>query len=193
MSQVLLLHSAMGLRPAVRRLAEELVHLGHELVVPDYYEGRVFDDARVGTDHRDAVGAGTLFQRVQSHLTSLEELRPDAVLAGLSLGAAFAQALARHRPLARAVVLLHHVTAPRDTWSGQPVQVHRYAEDPWVEPEDVLRLAQAVRQSGARFEDHVTPGKGHLFTDLDLPDGDAAATALTVARIHAFLGLSAEA
>ena len=192
MSQVLLLHSAMGLRPAVRRLADELVALGHELVVPDYYEGQVFDDGRAGTEHRDAVGAGTLFQRVQAHLTA-HELRPDAVLAGLSLGAAFAQALARHRPQAHAVVLLHHVTAPRGAWSGQPVQVHRYAEDPWVEPDDVDLLGQAVRQSGARFEDHVTPGRGHLFTDLDLPDGDAEATARTVTRIHEFLGLSAGA
>ena len=191
MSQVLLLHSAMGLRPAVRRLADELVALGHELVVPDYYEGRVFDDAKAGTEHRDAVGAGTLFQRVQAHLSTHEELRPEAVLAGLSLGAAFAQALARNRPQARAVVLLHHVTAPRGPWSGQPVQVHRYAEDPWVEPDDVHLLGQAVRHSGARFEDHVTPGQGHLFTDLDLPDGDAEATAHTVARIHAFLALSA--
>ncbi len=193
MSQVLLLHSAMGLRPAVRRLAGELAGLGHELVVPDYYEGRVFDDATAGTEHRDTVGAGTLFQRVQSHLTTLEELRPDAVLAGLSLGAAFAQALARHRPRARAVVLLHHVTTPRVPWAGQPVQVHRYAEDPWVDPADVTLLAGAVRESGARFEDHVTPGRGHLFTDLDLPDGDAAATARTVARIHTFLALSAQA
>ena len=44
-----------------------------------------------------------------------------------------------------------------------------------------------VRASGAPFEDHVTPGEGHLFTDPQLPGFDGEATTASVERITAFL------
>lgn len=185
MSRLLLLHSAMGLRPAVTALADELRARGHEVTVPDYYEGAVFDDAAAGVAHRDAVGTRVLLERLAP---VLEQLPPETALAGLSLGAAFAQHLAARRPQAAAVVLLHAVAPPRGPWSGQPVQVHRYAHDAWIDPADVSALGEAVRGSGASFEDLVVPGSGHLFTDLDLPEGDAAATARSVAAIDRLLG-----
>ena len=48
-------------------------------------------------------------------------------------------------------------------------------------------LRAAVEASGAPFEDHVTPGHGHLFADPDLPGYDEAATGATVERIDGFL------
>lgn len=185
MTTILLLHSAFGFRPAVLRFADALREHGHEVVSPDYYAGHVFDDTCAGLSHRDDVGPAQLFARVRP---VIDELPPDTVLAGFSLGAAFAQRLAADRPEARAVILMHSVAAPRGgAWSGQPVQVHRYAEDPFVDPADLRALGDAVRASGATFEDFVTPGKGHLFTDPDLPGGDADATAATIERIAALL------
>jgi len=185
MTTILLLHSAFGLRPAVTRFADALREHGHEVVAPDYYGGHVFDDTCAGLSHRDDVGPAKLLAGLRP---VVEELPADTVLAGFSLGAAFAQRLAADRPEARAVILMHSVAAPRGgTWSGQPVQVHRYAEDPFVDEADLEALAGAVRASGAAFEDFVTPGKGHLFTDPDMPDGDAEATAATVERIAALL------
>ncbi|MEO7061352.1 MAG: dienelactone hydrolase family protein [Lapillicoccus sp.] len=183
MATLLLLHSAYGLRPAVTRFAAALRGLGHDVVVPDYYEGRVFEDD-AGIAHRDVVGARALLERLRPTLADLPD---DAALAGFSLGAAFAQRLAADRPQAAGVVLLHHVSPPRGPWSGQPVQVHRYADDPWVDPADVAALEAAVTASGASFEDHVVPGRGHLFTDTDLPDGDPAATSAAVSAIDALL------
>lgn len=180
---VLLLHSAYGLRPAVTRFAEALEAGGHTLVVPDYYDGEVFDDD-AGIAHRDAVGARVLLDRLAPTVAALPA---DAVLAGFSLGAAFAQRLAADRPQAAAVVLLHHVSPLRGPWAGQPVQVHRYADDPWVDPAAVDALGDAVRLSGAAFGDVVVPGRGHLFTDTDLPDGDADATARSLEQIAALL------
>ncbi|WP_265442439.1 dienelactone hydrolase family protein [Flexivirga meconopsidis] len=185
MTTILLLHSALGLRPAVTRFADQLRERGYDVVSPDYYAGNVFDDTNAGLSHRDDIGPAQLLKRVRP---VVDELPDDAVLAGFSLGAAFAQRLAADRPDARAVILMHSVAAPRnDQWSGQPVQVHRYAEDPFVTESDLVALGEAVRGSGASFEDFVTPGKGHLFTDTDLPDGNAAATATTVDRIDALL------
>ncbi|GGB24178.1 dienelactone hydrolase [Flexivirga endophytica] len=185
MATILLLHSAFGLRPAVLRFADALRERGHEVVAPDYYAGNVFDDTCAGLSHRDDVGPAQLLARVRP---VIDELPADTVLAGFSLGAAFAQRLAADRPEAAAVILMHSVAAPRHgTWSGQPVQIHRYAEDPFVDPADLQALCDAVRASGAEFEDFVTAGKGHLFTDTDLPDGDAAATASTLDRVDALL------
>lgn len=184
MSHILLLHSALGLRPAVGEFADRLRVLGHHVETPDYYAGHVFDDEPAGIAYRDRVGAKDLLAR----LTPVLEATPEhAVLAGFSLGSAFVQSLARRRPNAQAVILMHSVASPRGDWSGQPVQVHRYAEDPWIDPDDVESLGRAVRANGTSFEDHVVPGRGHLFTDLATPDGDADATTATLGRIDALL------
>lgn len=184
MAHIVLFHSAIGLRPAVTQFAQRLTELGHDVTTPDYYDGRVFDSESEGIAYRDEVGVGPLM-RVASQ--ALEEAPDDAVLAGFSLGAFFAQALAAKRPRARAALLLHSVTSPRDGWNGVPVQVHRYARDPWIDEPDVTALAEAVRASGASFEDIVVPGRGHLFTDLDTPDGDAAALEASLERIDRLL------
>lgn len=184
MSQILLLHSALGLRPAVLRFADALREHGHEVLAPDYYDGHVFDDRDEGIDYRDTVGARDLFKRV---LPVVDGLRADAVLAGFSLGSAFAQTLAGTRAQSQGVILMHSVAAPHSRWPGQPVQLHRYETDPFVEPADVDALRAAVEAEGASFEDFVTPGTGHLFTDTDGPDGDADATAATIQRVLALL------
>ncbi len=187
MSTILLLHSALGLRPAVTEFGAALEDRGHTVVVPDYYEGEVFDDEDAGIEHRDRLGAKTLFKRI---LPVVEQLPDDAALGGFSLGAAFAQTLAATRGRSAGIILMHSVAAPFGRWPGAPVQVHRYEQDHWIEPEDVDLLRASVEAEGASFEDFVTPGKGHLFTDVHGPDGDAAATQLTVERIDALLSRS---
>jgi len=182
MAQILLLHSALGLRPAVLDFAERLRGLGHAVDAPDFYEGHVFDDEAAGIAHRDA------HPEYFGHVRALAaDLPGETAFAGFSLGAWFAQRLASQRPEARAAILLHSAAAPRGDWSGVPVQVHRHHVDPWINPADVTALGAAVAASGAAFEDHVTPGEGHLFTDLALPEADPEATAATVARIDSFL------
>lgn len=182
MATILLLHSALGLRPGVHGLADRLRAHGHTVEVPDFYEGHVFDTEAAGIAHRDAHP-----EYVEQVRSVADTLPADTVLAGLSLGAWFAQRLASRRPEARAAILLHHCTAPRHAWPGVPVQVHRYASDHWIDPAGVAALADAVRESGAPFEDHVTPGEGHLFTDPQLGDFDATATDATIERIVALL------
>ncbi|WP_018156040.1 dienelactone hydrolase family protein [Demetria terragena] len=184
MSHLLLLHSALGLRPAVRQAAERLRERGHTVHTPDYYDGHVFDDEGEGIAYRDEIGAKSLFARLGP---VLDAVPADAALAGFSLGSAFAQNLAGQRSAARAVILLHSVGAPRGPWPGQPVQVHRYADDHWIDPADVEALGAAVRASGASFEDHVVPGRGHLFTDSETADGDAGATDAAINMIDVLL------
>lgn len=182
MASILLLHSALGLRPAVLDFAARLSDLGHVVHAPDYYEGHVFDDERAGIAHRDA--HPEYFDTVRAVAA---ELPAGAVFAGFSLGAWFAQRIVARRPDAGAAILLHSAAPPRGTWPGVPVQVHRHESDPWVDPADVRALGKAVTASGVPFEDHVTPGRGHLFTDLAGPDADVEATTATLSRIDEFL------
>lgn len=184
MSSIMVLHTALGRRPGVLAFADRLRDRGHDVVVPDYYEAHVFDDVASGLGYRDEVGQRTLLRRLSAALSDLPE---DAALAGLSLGAAFAGHIALRRPAARAVVLLHYAAAPARAWSGCPTQVHRHESDPFIDPQEVVRLGEAVTSSGATFEDWVTPGEGHVFIDPDLPGFDEQATQLTVERIDAFL------
>lgn len=183
MATLLLLHSAVGLRPGVEEFAERLRERGHEVRTPDYYDGHVFDGAD-GIAYRDRIGGKALLARLDEALAALPA---DAALGGFSLGAAFAQRLAAVRPAAAAVFLMHHASGPRGVWPGPDVQVHRFADDPWIVPAQVAELGEAVRAAGARFDDHVVPGSGHLFTDPDDADHDATATAATVDALDAAL------
>ena len=185
MAHIVLLHSALGLRPAIGEFADRLRDVGHTVETPDYYGGAVFDSEREGITYRDEIGVSTLMKRAQALVA---DAPANAVLAGFSLGAFFAQAFAMKRPQAKAAILLHSVAAPTVPWNGVPVQVHRYADDPWIEPGDVDALGTAVRSSGADFEDFVTPGTGHLFTDLATSDGNADALQRTLTRITEKLG-----
>ncbi|NYJ76193.1 dienelactone hydrolase family protein [Allobranchiibius huperziae] len=180
MAEILLLHSALGLRPAVEEYADLLRAGGHLVRTPDFYDGHVFDIQAEGIAYRDEVGGRTLLARVKDQLGDLLD---DAVLAGFSLGAAFAQHLSAARPAAHATILLHAVGPVRGDWPGMPVQVHRYASDPIIEESDVVALGAAVRASGASFEDVVVPGSGHLFTDLGVADGDRDARDRSVHRV----------
>lgn len=184
MAHIVLFHSALGLRPAVNEFAEALREQGHTVSVPDYYEGKVFDDEKTGIEFRDSVGVKPLMDRAAA---ALENEPDDAVLAGFSLGAFFAQAFAGKRPQAQAAILLHSVDAPRKGWNGVPVQVHRYGTDPWIDEPDVEALKKAVEDSGARFDEVVVPGNGHLFTDLGTPDGNEAARDDSLRKINEFL------
>ena len=43
MAHVVLVHSVLGIRPGILDAAERLRAAGHEVLVPDLFEGRVFD------------------------------------------------------------------------------------------------------------------------------------------------------
>lgn len=183
---MLLLHSALGPRPAVDEFADRLRTAGHEVRTPDYFDGHTFDTAEAGIAYTREVGFGTLFRRIGG---IAEELPADAVLAGFSLGAFFAQRLAEKRPQARAAILLHSADAAEGPWpTTVPVQVHRYESDPWIDLDNLARLRASVTTAGARFEDLVVPGTGHLFTEVDGPDGDAAATEAAATQILDLIG-----
>ena len=94
MTHVILFHHAQGLTDGVEEFAQRLRDAGHEVVVPDLYEGRVFDTLDAGVANAEAIGFETLIERGEQAADALPE---NTVYAGFSLGTLPAQKLAQSR------------------------------------------------------------------------------------------------
>ncbi|SBT42275.1 dienelactone hydrolase family protein [Micromonospora auratinigra] len=185
MAHVLLLHSVLGLRPAVRAAADRLRAAGHQVTAPDLYGVPATDTVEEGFARFAEVGPETVLARARAVAGTLPA---DTVLAGFSMGAGLAGALLAERPDAAAVLLLHGTGgAPESVRPGLPVQLHLAVPDAYEPDDEVTQWRQAMTAAGAELSVHRYPGPGHLFTDPDLPDHDAPATALTWDRTVGFL------
>ena len=186
--QVVVFHSALGLRPAVRAFADQLSEAGHIVHTPDLFDGEVFDDLEHGMKKRDALGSEELAMRAQK---SVSDLPSGLVFAGFSMGAAAAEMLAGTQPGARAAVLMHGALSPTslglEGWPPVPVQVHYAANDPWVDPQEVTSLGYAVWAAGVTFDQHMYDGAPHLFEDWELEPGYEDFAAGMMERVITFL------
>lgn len=179
MAIVVLFHSVYGPRPAVHEAADRLRESGHEVEVPDLYEGRVVETVEEGRDLKDSIGRDELLRRAVAATAPLSER--GLVYAGFSLGGAIAQTLALADRHARGLLLLHGTSdiAEDAVVDELPVQLHVADPDPF-EPHDWLNAWYLrMRRAGAEVEVHRYQGAGHLFTDPELPDWDAEAAERT--------------
>lgn len=179
MSEIVLFHSTLGLRPAILDAAERLRALGHRVHAPDVFDGETFTTIDAGLAKRDAVGIPELLRRWGA---AVEGLPPGRLYVGWSLGCAAAASLAATKPGCKGVALLHGAPTlqrlglrawPRDV----AVQVQRAERDPWVGAEEVAALRRDVEAAGAPFTQHLHPGEVHLFDDPGLPGHDPVAAA----------------
>lgn len=188
-SELVIFHSAYGLRPALLDWAERLRALGHTLHTPDLYDGEVFTDRMDAIRKIQEVGWDGLLDRARASVANL----PDNVIyAGFSNGGACAELLAATRPGARGAILMHAPLMVRDLgwkdWpSGVPVQVHFAKGDPLRNEAVIESLATRVRAAGASFEEHLYEASGHLFADPAMPAYDAAAAEQMFQRVVEFL------
>jgi dienelactone hydrolase len=186
--EIVLFHSALGLRPAVHAFADRLREAGHTVHTPDSYDGEVFDKLDDGIVKRDSLGMPELIRRAQAAVANLP---PNIVYAGFSLGAAPAEMLAATRPGARAAILMHGALGLADigvdSWPPVPVQVHYARNDPWADVDEAQELEAAARKAGVAAEVHVYEGDGHLFQDAGTEYHDADAAQLMTERVVAFL------
>ena len=194
-AQIVLLHSAYGLRPAVHEAADRLRAAGHRVHTPDLYDGRTFDTVEEGMAFKEEITNDELLRRaviaVAPLLTSVNGTTPPPdglVYAGFSLGGALAQNLALADEQAKGLLLLHGTSDIRDDAATSiPVQLHVAEPDPF-ESEDWLNAWYLrMRKAGADVEVHRYRGAGHIFTDPELPDYDAEAAEQTWAAALDFL------
>jgi dienelactone hydrolase len=82
------------------------------------------------------------------------------------------------RLAAAGAFLLHAPTlVPSGLRTGTPVQLHVAANDPFAPPDQMVAFRDSAERAGAAAPVHQYPGVGHFFTDVTLPEHDAAATA----------------
>jgi len=187
--QVVVYHSAYGLRPAVIEFADRLRAAGHQVHTPDLYDGEVFSDRNDAIRKIQELGFDTLLERARE---AVEDLPPDLVYAGFSNGGVCAELLAATRAGARGAVLIHAPLMVRDlgwtVWpSNVPVQVHFADKDPIKNQAVIDALSARVRQSGSEFEQFEYEAPGHLFADPAFPVYNSNAAELMTQRVLEFL------
>ncbi|MBI0296428.1 dienelactone hydrolase family protein [Streptomyces sp. PRKS01-29] len=178
-STIVLFHSAYGLRPAVHEAADRLRAAGHEVVVPDLYEGQTAETVEDGMVIKERIGRDELLKRAITAAAPYSDR--GLVYAGFSLGGSLAQNLALGDDKARGLLLLHGTSDIADdaTADDLPVQLHVADPDPF-EPHDWLNAWYLrMRRAGADVEVFRYGGAGHIFTDPELPDYDKEAAEAT--------------
>jgi dienelactone hydrolase len=187
-AEILFFHHALGLTSGVLDFAETLRRAGHTVHTPDLYEGQTFDSVEAGVDHARSIGFGTVIERGER---AAEGLPAGLVYAGISLGVLPTQKLAQTRPGAKGALLLEACVPPSEFgtgWpAGVPVQIHGMDADPSFAGEGDLDAARALVASTPDAELILYPGDKHLFTDSSFDAYDAAATAVLMDRVLAFL------
>ncbi|GDY52853.1 dienelactone hydrolase [Streptomyces violaceusniger] len=175
----MLFHSAYGLRPAVHEAADRLRAAGHEVVVPDLYEGETAETVEDGMVIKERIGRDELLKRAITAAAPYSDR--GLVYAGFSLGGSLAQNLALADDKARGLLLLHGTSDIADDAAADdlPVQLHVADPDPF-EPHDWLNAWYLrMRRAGADVEVFRYGGAGHIFTDPELPDYDKEAAEAT--------------
>ena len=192
MTQVALFHSVLGVRPGVEEAAERLRAAGHEVLVVDQYEGRVFDDYEAAGAYAESIGYPELMRRAAA---AVEALPDGFVVAGFSNGGGMAEFVATQRRVGGVLMLsgarpLEMLGA--DAWpAGVPAQIHYTEQDPFRRQEWVDAVTAAIRAAGAPLEVFDYAGDGHLFTDASLPNEyQPDAAALLWERVLAFAPLA---
>ena len=179
MAEVVLFHHALGRTAGVSQFADQLRAAGHDVHVPDLFEGRTFSDVDAGVAHAEEVGFETIIERGVAAVIGLSE---QLAYAGFSLGALPAQKLAQNRPGAQAALLYHGGIPPSAFGVGWPVgvplQLHIMEDDPWSE----IDAAQALVAETSDAELFLYPGAAHLFADSTHPDYEPEAADLLMGR-----------
>lgn len=183
MAHVLLFHHVQGLTEGVRAFADQLREAGHDVVVPDLFDGRTFATVDEGLDHARERGFPAI---AAAGAEIAEDLPASLVYAGFSMGAMPAQQLAQQRAGARGA-LLYHSAAPLEefgqTWpDGVPLQMHVMVDDPFEDLPVMQELAASAPGELFTYE-----GDTHLFTDSSLDDHDPQAARLVLDRTLDFL------
>lgn len=187
MAEVVVFHSALGLRPAIGRFADHLRDRGHVVHTPDLFDGEVFDDLDAGVAARDAIGIPALIGRAQDAVANLPQ---ELVYAGFSMGTAPAQLLAATRPHARGALLIQGAldlhTLGVGAWpSHVPVQLHVAADDPWFGRADAMNATTGIPDHLLDY--HEYPHDRHLFADSDWHQYDPEASAAMLDAISTWL------
>ena len=178
MTQVALFHPSFGVSPGVVDAAERLHADGHEVLVVDQYQGRVFDDYEEAGRFVDRLGFPELMRRAVDGCADLDD---GFVAAGFSNGGGMAEWVATQRRVGGVVMMSGALPVTQlgaEGWpAGVPAQIHYSVGDPRRVQDWLDETISQIRAAGAPVDFYEYPGNGHLFTDpgrADEYDAEAA-------------------
>lgn len=182
MTAVILFHSALGLRDVEREAARLLRADGHEVDLPDLYDGRVAADLESGLVLMRDVGWDAITARARAAVAKL----PDSVaLMGISMGAGVVAEIWNERPMTSAVLAIHaQASIPRAPSTTTRVELHAGDADSFVPKSTRAEWVSTAQAHGLRPNVWIYPGLGHFFTDPASPDYDEAGATTVWHRIR---------
>lgn len=168
MADVLLLHHALGQTPSFHAFADALRAAGHNVVAPDVFDGRIFDDLDAGLAYAREIG----FDEVRERGVRAADGLPDwLVYIGISMGAMAAQQLAQTRHGAAGAVLISSAIPLgefAETWPDEvPLQIHGTDADPFFVGEGDIEAAHELVAAADDAELFMYPGDSHLLVEFD--------------------------
>jgi dienelactone hydrolase len=189
MSEIVVFHGALGLRPGLVRWADRLRDGGYTVHTPDLYDGDVLQDVSSAMRKLQEVGFEGILERSRE---AASKLPSEVVYVGFSNGGACAELLGATRAGARGVVLIGAPLMLRplewERWpSNVPVQVHFCEGDSRMDSQVVTRLGERVRAARAAFEENTYPGACHHLADPEWPGYEPQAADQVFARVTKFL------
>lgn len=190
MTTIVIFHSVLGIRQGERDAAARLRADGHDVLLPDLYDGRLFDDYEPAMGFADELGMDTLCARA---LAAVADLSDGFVVAGFSQGSSVAVYVGTQRPVSAilqfsGVNVLEWFGEDASWPTGDDSQAHQMTDDPFREPQVEAQSAADVASGGGTLESFLYPGSGHLFTDPTLAsEYDQEATELMWSRVLPFV------
>lgn len=182
MAHIVLFHSILGLRPVEAGIAAALEADGHMVALPDLFNGQAADDYDAGFALRKSVGTDAIMERAKA---AIDAAPPEAVLAGVSFGAALIGNFWGERPRMAGALLYAGTTDWPVPRPGMKVSVHLAEPDPF---DDEDYFAQWLAGKGeADVEMYRYADCGHYFLDPALDDYNEAAAKLCLDRSREFL------
>lgn len=179
MATLLLFHHVRGMTEPVLRLADSWRDAGHDVVVPDLFDGRTFDTIEEGMAYAGELGDDALEAAAGDAAAALAS---GFVVCGISLGVAPAMKLAVDDDGVAAVVAVgaclaqDFLDAP---WPASvPLRVLASQGDAMFRDEGDLEAARELATSEVDAKVKLLPGDQHLFMEADDPESQAATDTL---------------
>lgn len=158
MTDIALFHSVLGVRPGITDAATRLRADGHQVLVVDQYDARVFNDYDEAGRFVEQVGFPELMHRAVQAVHDL----PDGFLAaGFSNGAGMAEYMATQRPCSGVLMLsgaLPLSMLGSETWpAAVPAQIHYSEHDPFRSQEWIDAVLRTYAAPAPRSRSSTTP------------------------------------
>jgi carboxymethylenebutenolidase len=167
---VLVLHEFFGLQDSFKDYAGRLSDEGFTVLALDLYDGALAESVEDAIQLRDQLDAERTHLRLEAAADFLvDNWHPRLGLIGFSLGAEFADAVARARPVEGTVF---YYGAGKETAAGfnGPLLMHLASDDEWMPSEEVRALLSSLEDGGMEVDAHIYPGTGHSFANPAVPE-----------------------